>query len=69
MEIIQSYQRYYQEINSTKENLRPIEEIIDDIKELLAPVKEESLLLHTMLLINELSDRKTSRFTHISVLL
>ena len=67
MEIIQSYQRYYQEINSTKENLRPIEEIIDDIKELLAPVKEESLLLHTMLLINELSDRKTSPlYTHIS---
>ena len=67
MEIIQTYQRYYQEINSTKENLRSIEEIIDDIKELLTPVKEESLLLHAMRLISELSDRKTSPlYTHIS---
>lgn len=67
MEIIQSYQRYFQEINSTKENLRPIEEIIDDIKELLTPVREESLLLHAMRVINELSDRKTSSlYTHIS---
>ena len=54
------YQDAYQKMMKMKEHHRTIEQIIEDIKSELAPVKEESFLVHAMRLITELDTRTTS---------
>ena len=55
-----SYRDAYKKMMLAKEHHRPIEHIVDAIKQELMVVKEESLLIHAMLLILELNQRKTS---------
>lgn len=61
-----NYQAAYRKMIAEKEHHRTIEEIIDDIKKQLMPVKEESFLIHAMRLIIELGSKATSSlYTHL----
>lgn len=61
-----NYQAAYRKMIAAKEHHRTIEEIIDDIKKQLMPVKEESFLIHAMRLIIELGSKATSSlYTHL----
>ena len=60
MEEIDCYQKTYEELMYAKEHRRAMEEIVEDLKIELTPVKERSLLTHVMRLIIELDSRKTS---------
>lgn len=55
-----NFQFAYDEIIEAKEHHRAIEEIVDDLKEELIPVKEESFLIHAMRLFVELDNKATS---------
>ena len=60
MEEKDCYQKTYEELMYAKEHRRAMEEIVEDLKIELTPVKERSLLTHVMRLIIELDSRKTS---------
>lgn len=56
----------YQKMIKFKENSRNIEEIVQELKNELVHVKEESFLVHAMRLILELEQRKTSHlYVHL----
>lgn len=60
------YSDAYKKMMAAKEHHRSIEDIVDALKQELMVVKEESLLIHTMLLILELDQRKISPlYTHL----
>ena len=60
------YKKAYKQLISAKESHRTIKEVVEDLQNELSPVKEESLLVHTMRLYVELDHRSTSPlFKHL----
>lgn len=64
-----NFQNAFLKMMKAKEHHRAIEEIVCELKEELAPVKEESFLIHAMRLILELGSKRIRLSTHTCNLL